>query len=254
MSSLSKNKIKYIRSLEQKKIRKEEKVFLAEGPKLVGDLLGHFHCRFLAATSSWLSEHAPVPVDEVAEVTPDELSRASLLKTPQQVLAVFEQPEYTLDTAVFQNSLCLALDDVQDPGNLGTIIRLADWFGIEHILCSPNTVDVYNPKTVQATMGGIARVKVHYAPLPALIRSLGEVPVYGTFLDGKNMYEQPLSHNGLIVMGNEGNGISKEVERLINRKLYIPNYPQNRETSESLNVAIATAVVCAEFRRQAASF
>lgn len=254
MSSLSKNKIKYIRSLEQKKIRKEEKVFLAEGPKLVGDLLGHFHCRFLAATSSWLSEHAPVPADEVAEVTPDELSRASLLKTPQQVLAVFEQPEYTLDTAVFQNSLCLALDDVQDPGNLGTIIRLADWFGIEHILCSPNTVDVYNPKTVQATMGGIARVKVHYAPLPALIRSLGEVPVYGTFLDGKNMYEQPLSHNGLIVMGNEGNGISKEVERLINRKLYIPNYPQNRETSESLNVAIATAVVCAEFRRQAASF
>lgn len=254
MSSLSKNKIKYIRSLEQKKIRKEEKVFLAEGPKLVGDLLGHFHCRFLAATSSWLSEHASVPADEVAEVTPDELSRASLLKTPQQVLAVFEQPEYTLDTAVFQNSLCLALDDVQDPGNLGTIIRLADWFGIEHILCSPNTVDVYNPKTVQATMGGIARVKVHYAPLPALIRSLGEVPVYGTFLDGKNMYEQPLSHNGLIVMGNEGNGISKEVERLINRKLYIPNYPQNRETSESLNVAIATAVVCAEFRRQAASF
>lgn len=254
MSSLSKNKIKYIRSLEQKKIRKEEKVFLAEGPKLVGDLLGHFHCRFLAATSSWLSEHASVPADEVAEVTPDELSRASLLKTPQQVLAVFEQPEYTLDTAVFQNSLCLALDDVQDPGNLGTIIRLADWFGIEHILCSPNTVDVYNPKTVQATMGGIARVKVHYAPLPSLIRSLGEVPVYGTFLDGKNMYEQPLSHNGLIVMGNEGNGIGKEVERLINRKLYIPNYPQNRETSESLNVAIATAVVCAEFRRQAASF
>lgn len=254
MSSLSKNKIKYIRSLEQKKIRKEEKVFLAEGPKLVGDLLGHFHCRFLAATSSWLSEHASVSADEVAEVTLDELSRASLLKTPQQVLAVFEQPEYTLDTAVFQNSLCLALDDVQDPGNLGTIIRLADWFGIEHILCSPNTVDVYNPKTVQATMGGIARVKVHYAPLPALIRSLGEVPVYGTFLDGKNMYEQPLSHNGLIVMGNEGNGISKEVERLINRKLYIPNYPQNRETSESLNVAIATAVVCAEFRRQAASF
>lgn len=254
MSSLSKNKIKYIRSLEQKKIRKEEKVFLAEGPKLVGDLLGHFHCRFLAATSSWLNEHASVPADEMAEVTLDELSRASLLKTPQQVLAVFEQPEYTLDTAVLQNSLCLALDDVQDPGNLGTIIRLADWFGIEHILCSPNTVDVYNPKTVQATMGGIARVKVHYIPLPVLIRSLGEVPVYGTFLDGKNMYEQPLSRNGLIVMGNEGNGISKEVERLINRKLYIPNYPQNRETSESLNVAIATAVVCAEFRRQAASF
>ncbi|WP_455585053.1 TrmH family RNA methyltransferase [Bacteroides sp.] len=254
MSLLSKNKIKYIRSLELKKIRKEEKVFLAEGPKLVGDLLGHFPCCFLAATSSWLQEHVSVPADEVAEVSQDELSRASLLKTPQQVLAVFKQPEYTIDTNMLRNSLCLALDDVQDPGNLGTIIRLADWFGIEDIFCSLNTVDVYNPKTVQATMGGIARVKVHYTPLPDLIGSLDNIPVYGTFLDGENMYEQQLSRNGLIVMGNEGNGISKEVEILINRKLYIPNYPQERETSESLNVAIATAVVCAEFRRQAASF
>lgn len=254
MLSLSKNKVKYIRSLEQKKIRKEEKVFLAEGPKLVGDLLGCFPCRFLAATSSWLREHPSVVADEVVEVGQDDLSRASLLKTPQQVLAIFEQPEYSIDNAVLHNSLCLALDDVQDPGNLGTIIRLADWFGIEHIFCSPNTVDVYNPKTVQATMGGIARVKVAYTPLPDLIRSLGVFPVYGTFLDGENMYEQPLSRNGLIVMGNEGNGISKEIETLINRKLYIPNYPQERETSESLNVAIATAIVCAEFRRQVASF
>lgn len=253
MITLSKNKCKYIRSLELKKIRKEERVFLAEGPKLVGDLLGHFPCRFLAATTEWLHTHPSLPVDEVAEATAEELSRASLLKTPQQVLAVFEQPEDNYDTEAVRHSLCLALDDVQDPGNLGTIIRLADWFGIEHIFCSSNTVDAYNPKTVQATMGGIARVKVHYTPLPDLIRSLGEIPVYGTFLDGKNMYEQPLSSSGLIVMGNEGNGIGKEVEALINRKLYIPSYPQERETSESLNVAIATAVVCAEFRRQAAS-
>ena len=227
--ALSKNRIKYIHSLELKKNRKTEKVFLAEGPKLVGDLLGHFPCRFLAATPE------------------------CLLKTPQQVLAVFEQPEYETDASVISHSLCLALDDVQDPGNLGTIIRLADWFGIEHIFCSPNTVDVYNPKTVQATMGGIARVKLHYTPLPDLIQSLKDIPVYGTFLDGENMYTQKLSSNGLIVMGNEGNGIGKEVEQLINRKLYIPNYPAERETSESLNVAIATAVVCAEFRRQAAS-
>lgn len=252
MTLLSKNKIKYIRSLELKKIRKEERVFLAEGPKLVGDLLGHFPCRFLAATADWLNKHPSVPADEIAEVTVDELSRASLLKTPQQVLAVFDQPEYMFDATIISRSLCLALDDIQDPGNLGTIIRLADWFGIEHLFCSPNTVDVYNPKAVQATMGGIARVKVHYTPLPELIRSLNNIPVYGTFLDGKNMYEQPLSSHGLIVMGNEGNGIGKEVEKLINRKLYIPNYPQERETSESLNVAIATAVVCAEFRRQAA--
>ena len=251
--AVSKNRIKYIHSLELKKNRKADKVFLAEGPKLVGDLLGHFPCQFLLATSEWLSVHRHLPVEDVTEVTEEELSRASLQKTPQQVLAVFRQPDDEWDASVIGRSLCLALDDVQDPGNLGTIIRLADWFGIEHIFCSPNTVDAYNPKTIQATMGGIARVKLHYTPLPAVIQSLGDVPVYGTFLDGKNMYEQPLSAHGLIVMGNEGNGIGKEVERLINRKLYIPNYPADRETSESLNVAIATAVVCAEFRRQASS-
>lgn len=250
--ALSKNRIKYIRSLELKKNRKADKVFLAEGPKLVGDLLGHFRCRFLIATSEWLSAHRHLAVEDVTEVSEEELSRASLLKTPQQVLAVFEQPDESVDVSVISRSLCLALDDVQDPGNLGTIIRLAYWFGIEHIFCSPNTVDVYNPKTVQATMGGIARVKLHYISLPELIASLEDIPVYGTFLDGENMYTQPLSAYGLIVMGNEGNGIGDEVKRLINRKLYIPNYPAERETSESLNVAIATAVVCAEFRRQAA--
>lgn len=251
--ALSKNRIKYIRSLELKKNRKADKVFLAEGPKLVGDLLGHFHCQFLIATHEWLSLNSNLAVEDVTEVTEEELSRASLLKTPQQVLAVFNQPDDESDFSVISRTLCLALDDVQDPGNLGTIIRLADWFGIEHIFCSPNTVDVYNPKTIQATMGGIARVKLHYTPLPDLIRSLKDVPIYGTFLDGENMYSQSLSPYGLIVMGNEGNGIGKEVEQLINRKLYIPNYPADRETSESLNVAIATAVVCAEFRRQAAS-
>ena len=149
MASLSKNKIKYIHSLELKKIRKEEGVFLAEGPKLVSDLLGHFPCRFLAATSSWLQEHPDIDASELIEVSQEDLSRASLLKTPQQVLAIFEQPQYTLDPEAVRSSLCLALDDVQDPGNLGTIIRLADWFGIEHIICSQNTVDVYNPKTIQ---------------------------------------------------------------------------------------------------------
>lgn len=248
--ALSKNRIKYIHSLELKKNRKADNVFLAEGPKLVGDLLGHFSCCFLIATAEWLSEQKHLPVDDVTEVSEEDLSRASMLKTPQQVLAVFEQPNNDEDTSFIDHSLCLALDDVQDPGNLGTIIRLADWFGIEHIFCSPKTVDVYNPKTVQATMGAIARIKLHYTPLPELIRSLKDVPIYGTFLDGENIYEQPLSATGLIVMGNEGNGIGKEVESLINRKLYIPNYPADRKTSESLNVAIATTVVCAEFRRR----
>lgn len=249
--ALSKNKIKYIRSLELKKHRKEENVFPAEGPKLVGDLLGHFHCRLLVATDEWLDERKTISANEVIRVTPEELSRASFLKTPQQVLALFEQPSYKITPDEIGQTLCLALDDIQDPGNLGTIIRLADWFGIEYVFCSPNTVDIYNPKTVQATMGGIARVKVCYTPLKELITSLpNDIPVYGTFLNGKNIYDQTLSNTGLIVMGNEGKGISPEIEELITNKLYIPSYPQDRETSESLNVAIATAVICAEFRRR----
>lgn len=255
--ALSKNKIKYIHSLELKKNRKTEKSFLAEGHKLVGDLLGHFHCRLLAATDKWFINNKELQLNDVGEtliVNEEELSRASLLKTPQQVLAVFDQPEYPTDPSVIGHSLCLALDDIQDPGNLGTIIRLADWFGIEDVFCSPQTADIYNPKAMQATMGGIAHVRIHYTPLSDLIRNLEtDIPVYGTFLDGENMYGEKLSKNGLIVMGNEGNGISPEVGSLINRRLYIPNYPTGRETSESLNVAIATAVVCAEFRRQAPS-
>ena len=247
---ISKNKIKYIHSLELKKNRREENAFVAEGHKLVGDLLGKFPCKYLAATAEWWHENSSAQANETVIVTDEELSKASFLKTPQSVLAIFEQDNSSVDLSVIRNSLCLALDDVQDPGNLGTIIRLADWFGIEHIFCSPNTVDVYNPKAIQATMGGIARVKLHYGSLPELISQLGDTPVYGTFLNGDNIYSKELSSYGLIVMGNEGNGISPEVEQLINNRLYIPNYPQERLTSESLNVAIATSVVCAEFRRR----
>lgn len=247
---LSKNKIKYIRSLELKKNRKEEQVFVAEGHKLVDDLLGHFSCRLILATPDWLTKHMEVIADEIVEVSQDELSRVSSLKTPQDVLAIFEQPNYTVDIHVVSDSLCLALDDVQDPGNLGTIIRLADWFGIEHIFCSFGTVDVYNPKTIQATMGALARVKIHYCHLPSLLASLGELPIYGTFLDGENIYAETLSPHGLIIMGNEGNGISPEVASCVNKRLLIPNYPPQRETSESLNVATATAIICAEFRRR----
>ena len=247
---LSKNKIKYIRSLELKKNRKEERAFVAEGHKLVGDLLGHFSCKLLVATRLWMDVHPQVVADEVIEVTQEELTRASLQKTPQDVLAIFEQPDYPMNPEVISQSLCLALDDVQDPGNLGTIIRVADWFGIEHIFCSLGTVDVYNPKTIQATMGALARVKLHYCNLPSLIASLGDVPVYGTFLDGKNIYGEDLGTYGLIVMGNEGKGVSQEVADMVNKRLYIPNYPPQRETSESLNVAMATGIVCAEFRRR----
>lgn len=247
---ISKNKIKFIRSLEQKKFRKENGVFLAEGNKLVSDLSNFFNCKILVATQQWMDTNRDIIADEKIYVEKDELSRASLLKTPQDVLAVFEIPSYTLSTDCPQNELCLALDDVQDPGNLGTIIRIADWFGIKNIYCSHGTADAFSPKTVQATMGALARVKLHYCNIKELISSLNDVPVFGTFLDGENIYNNTLSSNGLIVMGNEGNGISKEVSELINRRILIPNYPQGNETTDSLNVAVATAIVCSEFRRR----
>lgn len=217
---------------------------------MVSDLAGHFRCKLLVSTPEWLNSNTHISADEIITVEKDELSRASLLKTPQDVLAVFETPVYQLSEDKPRKELCLALDDVQDPGNLGTIIRVADWFGIKNIYCSNGTADAFSPKTVQATMGALARVKLHYCDLKELISKLDDVPVFGTFLDGKNIYENELSANGLIVMGNEGNGISREVSELINRRILIPNYPQGNETSESLNVAIATAIVCSEFRRR----
>ncbi len=248
---LSKNKIKYIRSLDQKKCRKEENAFLAEGHKLVGELLGSFRCRLLVAKTEWLEANPDVSAQEIIEVTQEELEKASLLKTPQDVLAVFEMPQSRFDISEIRGSLSLALDNVQDPGNLGTIIRIADWFGIRHIFCSAGTADAFNPKTVQATMGALARVRLHYCDLKELLCSLDkDTPIFGTFLDGENIFTTELSSYGVIVMGNEGNGISKEIEESVSKKLLIPNYPQGKATSESLNVGAATAIVCAEFRRR----
>lgn len=250
---LSKNKIKFIHSLELKKRRKEEGLFIAEGFKTVCELLPVLPCRLLIGTSSGLHKAAGLASPaEVIEVSDDELTQASLLRTPQELLALFEIPVLSpLGRPQLRSALCLALDDVQDPGNLGTIVRMADWFGIENIFCSTGTADLYNPKTVQATMGAIARVQVRYVDLPAFLAEASkDVPVYGTFLNGENIYEAELTHNGIIVMGNEGNGIGPEVEAAVTRRLFIPPYPLGRPTSESLNVAIATAVLCSEFRRR----
>ena len=161
---------------------------------------------------------------------------------------MYEIPQYELEVGTLSQQLVLALDTVQDPGNLGTIVRIADWYGIEHILCSPLCADLYNPKVVQATMGALARVEVHYVELEETFRHISG-PVYGTFLDGENIYGQELSSAGIIVMGNEGNGISPEIRKCVTHRLFLPSYPEGRTTSESLNVAVATAVVCAEFRR-----
>lgn len=246
---LSKAKIKYIRSLELKKFRNEYKTFVAEGNKLVADMLPFFNCELLIAKPSWMATQGDIPAKELLVADEGDIEKASFLKSPQDVIAVFNQPLHLLKEVDPQANLVLVLDGVQDPGNLGTIIRLADWFGIEHIVCSPDTADVFNPKTVQATMGALARVKIHYTDLIEFLKQQN-VPVYGTFLDGENLYSKELSTSGIIIMGSEGNGIRPEIAPYINEKLYIPNYPADNITSESLNVAIATAIVCGEFRRR----
>lgn len=251
---LSKAKIKLIQSLEQKKKRREERLFVAEGPKVVGDLLSNFPCRLIVAEAAWIASHPEVRAAEVIEATSDELRKASFLKAPQEVLALFELPTYATPHDAASKELCLALDDVQDPGNLGTIIRVADWFGIRHIFCSIGTTDAFSPKTIQATMGAVARVQVHYVNLCDFLRDTRQekpsTPIYGTFLEGNNIYKEPLTTHGIIIMGNEGKGISRQIQELVTHKLFIPNYPEGCATSESLNVAIATAITCAEFRRK----
>lgn len=249
---LSKAKIKFIHSLELKKNRRQEGVFVAEGPKVVGDLLEMMRPTFLIATSEWMSANRDLQTDEWLEVTDEELAKASFLKHPQQVLATFPIPPslYEVSPEVDPNQLSLMLDGVQDPGNLGTIIRIADWFGINDVYCSQDTADVFNPKVVQATMGSIARVRVHYADLPELLSHLPEdYPIYGTLLDGENIYEMRLQPRGAIIMGNEGKGLSTAIIQRLTHRILIPNYSPNRPTADSLNVAVATAIVCAEFRR-----
>ena len=242
-SHISKAQVKWVRSLQMKKHRDEQGVFVAEGEKCVNDLRQSFEL--------------------LLHITPDnasstEIEQMSSLRTPQGVIGVFRKrkDQVPTPTELSDGQLLLALDGIQDPGNLGTIIRTCDWFGIYDILCTKDTADCYNPKVVQATMGALARVRVHY------VNNLSEVlaqfqtagyPVYGTLLDGKNMYEPtaiPTKEKGIIVMGNEGNGISEDVRTLVTHSLLIPSYPTNTPTSESLNVSIATAIVLAEFRRQ----
>lgn len=248
--SLSKAKIKFIQSLKDKKKRSEQGVFVAEGIKLVSDLQGVCRCKFIATLPDLLPLFRDANAEELIEADETELKKATFLKTAPQVIGVFYQPIYTLEETVFHNRLSLVMDGIQDPGNMGTIVRIADWFGIENIVCSYDTADIYNPKTIQATMGAIARVKVHYTDIVKFLKPHSKLPIYGTFLEGENIYNESLSANGFIVMGSEGSGIRAQVGELINRKLLIPNYPIGRETSESLNVAVATAIVCSEFRRR----
>lgn len=248
--SLSNNKIKYIRSLKEKKFRDVHRTFVAEGTKLVFDLLETCRCQFLAATPEILAAYPEIRAEEIVEANISELKKATFLTTPPPVIAVFYQPENKLENIKLSGKLTLVLDGIQDPGNVGTIVRIADWFGIGHMVCSPDTADLFNPKTVQATMGAIARVGVSYTDISLFLRNHRDLPIYGTFLEGENIYTKELSTEGLIVMGSEGKGIRPETAESIGRKLFIPNFPPNRITSESLNVAAATAIICSEFRRR----
>ena len=252
---LSKNKIKLIRSLSLKKNRLVAGLFVAEGKKIVFDLIQvKTNISEVFCTESTAYELAKYQQQfKIEIVSREDLAKISFLKTPPEIVALFEIPKPEIDWNEMKNELTLILDSIQDPGNLGTIIRLSDWFGIKNIICSEESVDLYNPKVIQSTMGAFARVKVHYGTLPEILTHALElnIPVYGTFLEGENLYQSDLTSNGMIVMGNEGNGICELVESFVTRKIFIPSYPQGAATSESLNVAVATAVICAEFRRRA---
>lgn len=246
---LSNAKLKWIHSLEQKKYRQKEGLFLAEGNKLTSDLLELLPCRLLVATNEWLKTRTNLKAEEIITVEKEDIQKISLQKSPQDVLGIFSIPNHELNAEQLKGKISLVLDAIQDPGNLGTILRIADWFGIEHVVCSVGTVDAFNAKTVQATMGAIGRIKIHYVELVPFL-SQTNLPVFGTFLEGETIYNCELPTEGLIVMGNEGNGISQAVEKWVTQKLYIPDYPFGKTGSESLNVSVATAIVCSEFRRR----
>ena len=324
--SLSKNKIKLISSLRLKKYRDEFSLFVAEGPKLVSDLLKCFSPKIIVSTQAWLDENSPSAEEIIVVSSADDLKSVTQLSSPSPVLAVFYKKECSFISNSVQASskkspnsipaesvpqefnspsslspnnggfasnpitnitnplspdsrnqkevlnslnqseyftnplspdffkekrLILAIDSVQDPGNLGTIIRIADWFGINDIVCSETTVDVYNFKTIQATMGALCNVNIHYINLKdfCAIAASYNWPLYGTFLDGEVIYNAKLTDFGVIIMGNEGNGISSDIADLVSNRLYIPDYPLGKSYSESLNVAVATSIVCNEFRR-----
>lgn len=257
MLTLTKNIIKEIRSLEQRKGRREQHAWLAEGNKMVGDLLfcGAFDCRRLVATTQWWQENPQFAAvaQESYEVSRSEMERVSLLQAPQDVLAVFAEPESIPALSPAADELCILLDEVQDPGNLGTIIRTADWYGVRHIYCAPGTADCFNPKVVQATMSALARVQLHYFESKeaecAWLKTCS-CPIYGTFLEGTDIYRSDLKTAGVLVMGNEGRGVSAEVAALVTDKVLIPHFSPDGNHVESLNVSVATAICLSELRRR----
>ncbi|WP_370097085.1 TrmH family RNA methyltransferase [Xanthomarina gelatinilytica] len=237
---LSKSQIKTITSLKQKKYRLQQGLFVAEGVKTINELLAsQFSLQQLYTTNSF-----KIDANLETVVSENELKKISFLKTPNTALAIFKIPE---PKAINTNQLLVALDNVRDPGNLGTIIRLCDWFGITDLVCNIETVDCYNPKVVQATMGSITRVNVSYLNLTDFLKTT-HMPIFGAFMEGDNIYKSQLPNKGILVLGNEANGISREIEQVITTKISIPRFGQLQST-ESLNVATAAAILLSEFRR-----
>lgn len=248
---ISKSQVKYIQSLHLKKFRQAHRAFIAEGVKIVGEFInsGQYRPIEVFATAHYLLQHAAeLDAKEIryTEVSEGELKKISLQSTPNQVLAICPLAEAELNVKDLKNGLTLFLDEIKDPGNLGTIIRIADWFGIRQVVCSPSTVELYNTKAIQATMGAMLRVSVVYSGLAELLQHSGDLPVYGAVLSGDNVYKTKLE-NGILVIGNEANGISEAVMSRLTRRITIPAAGNNG--SESLNAAVATAILCSEFAR-----
>ncbi|WP_010181261.1 TrmH family RNA methyltransferase [Aquimarina agarilytica] len=243
---VSKNQKKLIRSLKQKKYRKQHGLFVVEGIKVIREFLNtHYVLKNLFVLNAEVHLFHEIEEKKRQVVSELELSQLSFLTTPQKAVAVFEIP--VAKTEVKHEGLQVVLDDVKDPGNLGTIIRLCDWFGVERLICSNETVDCYNPKVVQATMGSLTRISVIYTSISGYIKE-ADVPVIGAFMDGENVYQATLPKKGLLIMGNEANGISATIEKEITQKIAIPRFGVIQQT-ESLNVATATAILLSEFRR-----
>ena len=251
---ISKQKIEFIRSLSTKKEREKAGLFVAEGEKLVFDLLQtslkpvEFYCTGEALSSPG---HTKMPAH--AEIIRDkDMERISAFKNPSNLLALFEIPGISPLSGESFLSLNLVLDRIQDPGNFGTIVRTADWFGIRNLFCSTDCADIFNPKCVQSSMGAIARVQAHYLDLPELLQQAAslQIPIYGSYMDGENVFAAELSTNALIVMGSEGKGISPGLESYLSKRISIPPYPAGTNSLESLNVAVSASILCAEFRRR----
>ena len=250
---LSKNKIKLINSLKIKKYRKKYGFFIAEGKKTVEEFIkADFVPEFIVADEDFSDDFLFVKQDEFFLVSKKYMRKISDFKTPSEILCVFKMPDFELNISAIASQLTIFCDDVQDPGNLGTIIRTAAWFGISDIVCSNATTDVFNPKTIQASMGSVATVRVHYSGTETFFgkQEIRNSNIFGACLEGENIYTAQLPKHGIIVVGNEGQGIRASTANFLNRKLFIPGFAQDQKLPESLNVSVATAIMCSEFRRR----